>query len=155
VASSVMVRRDAAEKAGMYDVTLQACENWDLWIRIARDYEVEYIDEKLTSYRVHPNNMSKNFEKIFQARMQVIDKHLPAESNVQWIKEQRREALFKTHVSLAKGYIEPLRLDEARRELTMALKIKPNCTDCWKLYFKTLLGPRIFGWVRQRRGRTA
>lgn len=155
VASSVLARRAAIERAGLFDEHLRACENWDLWIRIARDYAVEFIDEPLTSYRVHPNNMSKNFERMFQARMYVIDKHLPQGDEDPELRERRREALFKAHLSFAKGYVEALRLDEARRELLAALKIRPADGECWVLFLKTLLGPALFRRLRAWRGRAA
>lgn len=151
VASSVMVRRSVVERAGFFDESLRACENWDLWIRIASDCEVEYIDEPLTLYRLHPNNMSKNFEKIMQARLQVIEKHLPVFSKDPWVIMQRREAFFKTHLTFAKSYIESLRLAEARRALFKALKIRPGQLGCYVLYLKTLLGPKLFRWLRARR----
>ncbi len=152
VASSVMVRRDAVEQAGGFDTALRACENWDLWIRIARGYELEYLDEPLTSYRLHPNNMSKNFEKIFNARLQVIDKHLPECSDDDWTRDQRRMALYRTHLTFAKSYIESLRLVEARRELTEAMKIRRTEAECYLLYLKTLLRPGVFRLARSLRG---
>lgn len=155
VASSVLVRRKAIEGAGLFDEHLRACENWDLWIRIARDYAVEFIDEPLTSYRVHPNNMSKNFERMFQARMYVIDKHLPRSDDDPGVGERRRHALFKAHLSFAKGYVDALRLNDAQRELIAALKIRPTDTECWVLFLKTLLGPALFRRLREWRGRAA
>lgn len=155
VASSVLARRAAIERAGSFDEHLRACENWDLWIRIARDYAVEFIDEPLTSYRVHPNNMSKNFERMFQARMYVIDKHLPQAAADVGVKKRRREALFKAHLAFAKGYVEAMRLKEAQRELIAALKIRPADVESWVLFLKTLLGPSLFRRLREWRGRTA
>jgi glycosyltransferase involved in cell wall biosynthesis len=152
VASSVMVRRIAVDRAGLFDESLPACENWDLWIRIARNCELDYIDEPLTSYRLHPNNMSKNYEKIMQARLRVIDKHLPAGSDDPWIRQQRQAALYKAHFNSAKSYIESLRLTEARSELAKVLRIKPMKTACYVLYLKTLLGPKVFARVRAMHG---
>ncbi len=152
VASSVMVRRAAVEQAEVFDVSLKACENWDLWIRIARTYQLEYLDEPLTSYRLHPNNMSKNFEKIFSARLQVINKHLPQGSDDSWIRKQRQVALYRTHLTFAKSYIELLRLSEARGELAEAMKIRRTEGECYLLYVKTLLGPGVFRFARSLRG---
>jgi len=151
VASSAMVRRSALEDVGLFDESLRACENWDLWIRIAHGYDVDFVDEPLTCYRLHSNNMSKNVAKILQARLQVIDKHLPAGSNDAWVKEQRSEAFFKTHWTFAKAYVESLQLSEARQELALALKIRPMKVECYILYLKTLLGPELFKKVRARR----
>lgn len=46
VGSSAMVRRTAIEEAGGYDESLASVENWDLWIRIVRRWEVEYVTSR-------------------------------------------------------------------------------------------------------------
>ena len=151
VASSVMVRRSAVVQAGLYDETFRACENWDLWIRIAREWKIAYIDEPLTSYRVHPNNMSKNFEKMMNARLRVIDKHLPGDSVDPMTKRLRTDSLFQTHMAFAKGHIEALRMSEARQLLFKTLLLKPTCWSGYKLYAKTLLGAKLFQLARKIR----
>lgn len=153
VASSVMVRRVAVEQVECYDEAFRACENWDLWIRVAGSWEIEAIDESLTSYRVHAQNMSKDIEKMLAARLRVVNKHLPAESTDSALLAQRREALFKTHLAFTKSYIETLNLGAARGQLIAALQVKPMARECYLLYLKTLLGKQFFQWIRQRRAR--
>ncbi len=43
--------RSAYESVGGLDKTLNWAMDWDLWIRLARDYDVLYIDKDLASYR--------------------------------------------------------------------------------------------------------
>ena len=45
--SAVMMRRDLFEKVGTFDETLPACEDYDLWLRVAYRYPVHLIDEPL------------------------------------------------------------------------------------------------------------
>ena len=46
---SVMIRRDVIEKVGWYDpnIILKRFCDWDLWVRIERDYQIGFIDEVL------------------------------------------------------------------------------------------------------------
>jgi len=50
-ASSMMLRRSVLSKIGPYDEAL-AYEDWDMWLRISLDYQLEYIPECLIDYRI-------------------------------------------------------------------------------------------------------
>jgi glycosyltransferase involved in cell wall biosynthesis len=45
--SSVMIHGDVFEKVGLFDETLLACEDYDLWLRIAPHYPICLVREKL------------------------------------------------------------------------------------------------------------
>ena len=59
-----MVRRQLFDQVGPFDETLSACEDWDMWIRIARVSEFAYVDRVLAKYRVHAANMSLDYERM-------------------------------------------------------------------------------------------
>jgi len=61
--SAAMVRRDCFEKLGVFDRNLRFAEDWEMWIRIARNYSFAVIKEPLVYYRHHPNNKSRNYIK--------------------------------------------------------------------------------------------
>lgn len=48
--SSVMLRRGVVERAGTFDETLHALEDYDYWLRIAQFYRVEHATEPLARY---------------------------------------------------------------------------------------------------------
>lgn len=50
--SSVIVRRDAAILAGMFDARLQRTEDIDLWLKLSRLGRFAYIDEVLATYDI-------------------------------------------------------------------------------------------------------
>ena len=45
--SSVIVHRSVFETAGLFDESLPACEDYDLWLRISSRFEIAFIPERL------------------------------------------------------------------------------------------------------------
>lgn len=62
--SGVVVRKDAIEKAGFYDVNIPIWEDYELWLRIGKLFKFRNIPEFMTAYRDHRGNISKeSYEK--------------------------------------------------------------------------------------------
>ena len=59
ITSSTLVRREAFEAVGGFDVSLRLVEDYDLWMRISRRFPVMFVPERLTIYRVHGANMTR------------------------------------------------------------------------------------------------
>lgn len=55
-APTAMIRRATFDVIGFYDEDL-AYEDWDMWLRIARQYHFAYLDRKLARYRVLETSM--------------------------------------------------------------------------------------------------
>ncbi len=59
--SAVMMRRDLFERVGGFDESLPVCEDYDLWLRIAKDTEVPLIPEALITKRGgHADQLSRS-----------------------------------------------------------------------------------------------
>jgi alpha-1,3-rhamnosyltransferase len=56
-ALTVLMRRDCIDKMGGFDTNLIA-EDFDMWLRMAKEYPFAYIDEPLAFYRIHETNLS-------------------------------------------------------------------------------------------------
>jgi glycosyltransferase involved in cell wall biosynthesis len=50
--STVLYRRDAAERVGLYDESLAGYQDWDLFLKIMRIGRVENLEDYLATYRV-------------------------------------------------------------------------------------------------------
>ena len=59
--SSVMIRKKVFEKIGLYstDKSVSVANDYDLWCRLVREFEVSNIPEILLIYREVPNSMSR------------------------------------------------------------------------------------------------
>ena len=56
--SSHMIRAECFETVGDYDTAFDCGEDWEHTIRIAREYEFEYVDEPLVVRQFHDRNVS-------------------------------------------------------------------------------------------------
>ncbi|MGO4735539.1 glycosyltransferase family 2 protein [Bosea sp. 2KB_26] len=74
VHSSVMIRRSALDLVGDYttDLARQPPEDYELWSRIARRFEVANLPERLLVYREMPNSMSRNGPNPFLDRLLLL-----------------------------------------------------------------------------------
>lgn len=55
--TGTLMRREAYEAVGGYDASLVNSIDWDLWLRIARTWDVGHIRRALYAYRLHGRNM--------------------------------------------------------------------------------------------------
>lgn len=75
VPESILVRRRCYESVGFFDVSLRACEDLDMWLRITSRYKVLGTTQLLTRHRVLPNSMSTDPSRQTENRLAVIRKH--------------------------------------------------------------------------------
>lgn len=76
VPESILVHRSCYISAGHFDETLRACEDWDMWLRISRQYKIIGTNLVLTRHRVLAGSMSSDPTRMIQNRMAVLDKHI-------------------------------------------------------------------------------
>ncbi len=58
LSNGLLVRAEILKELGGFDEKLDACEDWDMWRRIAYHHEIVYIDEPFVHIRIHNTNMS-------------------------------------------------------------------------------------------------
>ncbi len=57
--SSAMVRREVFSRVGRFDPQWDLAIDYDLWLRVAKHYKFEFVDEELVRYRTGHGNLSK------------------------------------------------------------------------------------------------
>jgi glycosyltransferase involved in cell wall biosynthesis len=70
--ATVMYRRRALERTSGFDMTLSACEDYDLYLRIARDQPICCHRKLVAAYRQHGSNMSENPELMLTTVLRVL-----------------------------------------------------------------------------------
>jgi glycosyltransferase involved in cell wall biosynthesis len=59
VVVSVLARRSALERVGLFDDSLRSCEDFDMWLRCVKNgSRIIYHDKVLLRYRVRPDSLS-------------------------------------------------------------------------------------------------
>jgi glycosyltransferase involved in cell wall biosynthesis len=74
VHSSVMIRKSALDETGFYttDPARQPPEDYELWSRLARRFQVANLPERLTIYREVPNSISRVWNDPFLEKLVLI-----------------------------------------------------------------------------------
>ncbi len=73
--ATVLYRRDALLAEGGFDESLRMCEDYDVYLRLSRVYEVEAHPEIVAEYRRHARNMSSNSQQMLEAVLAVHERH--------------------------------------------------------------------------------
>jgi GT2 family glycosyltransferase len=70
-----VVRRSALDLVGGFDVELRACEDWDMWLRMAAaGLGFRSLPHTHARYRNHPASMSKDIALMWMSGLRVLDR---------------------------------------------------------------------------------
>jgi hypothetical protein len=74
---SVLHRRSALELTGLFAEKVQGAEDYELYLRTARQCPVLTHDVAVAEYRLHDANISGNAERMFLVSLEVLNMELP------------------------------------------------------------------------------
>lgn len=78
-AMSILMRKSALEDVGCFTPGV-ALEDWDLWLRLVRDYKGVYVDQALSYYRMHDTNSVKTIvPQLLEGQVYVLQRELALE----------------------------------------------------------------------------
>ncbi len=138
IASAALARRACFDELGWFNEEFFGSGDWEMWYRIAEKWDVGYVDEELTMYRIHGANASHKLEKIWlddqmlrewiAPRIQGYAGRFPA--------AELREA--EAHNLACLGTVQMLNghPGKARASYSGSLKVKPTR---WKSYLRWAL----------------
>jgi glycosyltransferase involved in cell wall biosynthesis len=75
--SGVIVRRKVIDDVGDFDLSLPVVEDWDLWYRIGKRYDMCYTTRALACNRSHPDNLPKHDTLALSGNIKMNLRHLP------------------------------------------------------------------------------
>ena len=71
-----LIRRSCIDKVGGFDTKYKSMQDYDLWLRIAKRYPVNYINKPLTKYYIHSNErISNNWDNKLSGRLRLLNKY--------------------------------------------------------------------------------
>ncbi len=109
--SSIVLHRDVIEHVGCFDPALKACEDYDLWLRIASQYEVAYVSQAcIRKYGGHEDQLSRQYWGMDRFRVIALEKLLTQADRPLMLSASMRAAaramLIKKTNILLKGAIK-------------------------------------------------
>ena len=127
--SAAMVKKECFENIGLFDEELKECEEYDLWLRIAAQYPMGFIDKSLAVYVDNPEGMSTDSLTGRLYRLKVLEK--------QYLQNKIPANLYAQRIANTCHYIGRHYIKRGEKEtgfsyLLKAQKLRP-------LYIKNLL----------------
>lgn len=146
---TVMVRRETFDKVGLFDCSLRAAEDVDMWLRIARRMPIGFIDEPLTYWNNFRSSLTSDAERFFNDTLVFYKKEYQAEAinplERQYLKQKIARLLFNFGYHL----LEQHRRSEARSLFVESLGHRLMYASAWKCLGLTLLPQSTLSMLKQ------
>jgi len=128
---SIMVRKEVLERLRGFDEKLRVAEDYDLWLRIAKDFKIGYLDKLKVKYNLSQGHYSMDIfdlEKNLQLCNSNIHlyKKLLKEKLTRKQKAAIRSQISKNYLGLGYSYYLNNRLKKAKQNYIKSLKNRMN-----------------------------
>lgn len=121
--SSAMIDRAVFEQIGGFDETFPACEDYDLWLRMAARHKFDFIPQKLiVKQGGHSDQLSKKYWGMDRFRVQALEKLIQDPG----LKPEYRVLALQTAIQkatvLTKGFAKRGKQEDAKHYETLVQK---------------------------------
>lgn len=119
--SSVVIRKTHLDKVGEFDSLMEPNEDLDLYLRIAREGKIGFLEGKpLTDYRVHPGNSGN--ERLARSAVQVATKHLERLTSVHPSQEGQNRLVRNFYLLMSRSHFVLQETSKGRECFMKALR---------------------------------
>ena len=120
--SSALITRKCFDTVGLFDESLPEGEEYDLWLRIAKQYPIVFINEPLTVYTDNPHGVSTDSLAGRLIRLKVLEK--------EYLRKSIPSQLYKKRMSrnyhyVGRHYLRRGKKSEGKQYLRQALSLDP------------------------------
>ncbi|MBM3978877.1 MAG: glycosyltransferase family 2 protein [Planctomycetes bacterium] len=117
--SSCAVRREVFARVGAFDPQWDLAIDYDLWLRVAKFYEFDFVDEELVRYRTGHGNLSKKLRDRVDTAMSIMHR---AESRCGAADDVPAEVIADGYASTCQTLGYTMRASEPRAALRWYLR---------------------------------
>ncbi len=127
---SQLLHRAWLDRVGFFDEGLRACEDWDMWLRLARaGCGMASVAQTVFLYRTHAGQMTRGAARMRQAMLAVLDKTFAAPDLPASWRAMRDKAYAAAYVRAAARAYHAAEYADAQRDLTEAIRLDPALLD--------------------------
>ena len=129
---TVMYRRDLLEAIGGFDERLRRAEDYDVYLRIARQHPIAAYPDLVATYRLHGENMSADHRGMLRAVLDVHARHAPAAGDsagarAAWSEgRQRWRRYYAEEMALARYRQRGMPLSSSLAQLARIAAVSPR-----------------------------
>ena len=142
--SNVLVKKECFKKVGLFDENLESCEDWDMWIRIAKYYKFVFLEMPLAKYVIHPGQLSENLLKKINARKRILFKYQDELKNRKFVYSHHYYKIG--NLCCLSGKIR-----EGRKYLFKGILVYPFCLKYFLCLLLSLLGFPFYSFCIEKK----
>ena len=135
--SSVFLRRECFEKCGLFDENMPSISDFDMWIRISKQFSFKIIKNALVKYCVNENSITFNYSR------KTRGKEILFEKNEVFFKKDYKE-YSKKYLSLGVHYCYNGEVQKGRKAFRKAIRMNPFEIRNYFNFGLSLLGAERF-----------
>jgi len=121
-----MIRREVLSKVGGFDPKYIIAQDYDLWLRIAEHYPIDFTEEPLAKYRIHGGSISRNWELAINEVFQLTEYWLEKKANLErGFRGKAKQKQANLHISLMVCYFRNHQNQKAISESMNLIRLFP------------------------------
>ena len=121
--ASILARRESLVRTGLFDENLPRLQDWELVIRLSKDYEFIYIDEALVVSHLSCDSISRDTKAVTTALELILEKHHD--------EFEQAGTLPDHHYTLSRQMFSIHQYHDGLHHLICGIKRKPGSIKFW------------------------
>jgi glycosyltransferase involved in cell wall biosynthesis len=151
--SCMVLKRACLDRIGLFDERLPSFQDYDLWMRISREFQFDYVADPLVKYFVHPKKIWTDSDALLRGLEIMLEKYGRSPTF--------RKYCSRLYLSVGVKLCETHHMEEGRKAISTAIALNSYRLQPY-LYFCLSLGgvatflaarntlARMHGWMRRR-----
>jgi glycosyltransferase involved in cell wall biosynthesis len=137
-ASNPMLRKEAVIAVGGYDEAVPTGEDYEMFLRLAKQYEFDYIEQPVLKIYVHGGyRLSYQVEPYIQTELIVYKKHFDLIRKYPRVQAHYLEVIAGRYLRIGKP-------KEARQYLRQALEVRPMSVIAYAQFILSYLPKKLY-----------
>jgi tetratricopeptide (TPR) repeat protein len=138
---TVVVRKCCFDQAGRFDEQFHICEDYDMWLRLAKSFTLQGVSQPLVRVRIHSGNTLRDISALVHYRLLVVSKHFGAVDGdpTLWSTEKQMAQAFALR-DVAFVEIQAGQTEQGWAHLERAILCWPALLDGPRTFYELALG---------------
>ncbi|MFW5981370.1 MAG: glycosyltransferase family 2 protein [bacterium] len=133
---TALVKKECFQKLGLFDETLPSRQDHDMFLRICREYQVDFVEEYLAGMRLHQERISRNIEKKLKGWKLFLKKW---ESELEKYPTSKKNIYAKYNWEMGRLYYYHQDYSSARKRFLQVIKSNKAYYKAYLLYILSFL----------------
>ena len=148
-APSVVARKKCYDQAGGFDPQFRISEDYDMWLRLARQFRIVGVPQPLVRIRVHTTNTMSDVDSLCKARLALARKHFGRLGDISTLSDTVKAAYGYAFRSIALKYIETGQPTNGWAYLEQAVALHPPILERLDTFYELACGDQPRGYRGQ------